>query len=129
MLTKNGLKVQKTSFRKKVQKLKKTKTKNNENNPKCLETCVNCVTKWVTDKIYPMKVRILQIIIFQSNFMYNLSHFSTSLRPDYQNSFFLNIFLFFTLNSRMSKNMCIWCRKLYNSKTGVGPTFTWSNEP
>ena len=25
---------------------------------------------------------------FQSNFMYNLSQFSTSLGPDYQNSFF-----------------------------------------
>ena len=25
--------------------------------------------------------------------------------------------------------MCIWRHKLCNSKTGVGPTFTWSNEP
>ena len=29
---------------------------------------------------------------FQSNFMYNLSYSSTSLRPDYQNSFFFLIF-------------------------------------
>ena len=29
----------------------------------------------------------------------------------------------------MSKNMFIWRHKLCNSKTGVGPTFTWSNEP
>ena len=28
----------------------------------------------------------------------------------------------------MFKNMCIWRHKLCNSKTGVGPTFTWSNE-
>ena len=32
--------------------------------PKCLETCVNCVTKCVTAKIYPMKVLIFQIIFF-----------------------------------------------------------------
>ena len=25
--------------------------------------------------------------------------------------------------------MCIWRHKLCNAKTGVGPTFTWSNEP
>ena len=25
--------------------------------------------------------------------------------------------------------MCICCHKLCNSKTGVGSTFTWSNEP
>ena len=64
---------------------------------------------------------------FKSNFTYNLSHFSTSLRPQYQNSFFL--FFFSALNSKMSKNMCIWRHKLCNSKTGFGPTFTWSNEP
>ena len=29
----------------------------------------------------------------------------------------------------MSMNMCIWRHKLCNAKTGVGPTFTWSNEP
>ena len=44
--------------------------------------------------------------------------------------FFLNnFFLFSILNSRISKNMCIWRHKLCNSKTGIGPTFTWSNEP
>ena len=29
---------------------------------------------------------------FQSNFTHDLSHFATSLRPHYHNSFFLNIF-------------------------------------
>jgi hypothetical protein len=38
------------------------------------------------------------------------------------------LFLFSILNSRISKNMCICRHKLCNSKTGVGPTFTWSNE-
>ena len=66
---------------------------------------------------------------FQSDFTYNLRHFSTSLRPHYQNSFSKYFFLFSILNSRMSKNMCIWRHKLCNSKTGVCPTFTWSNEP
>ena len=28
----------------------------------------------------------------------------------------------------MSMNMCIWRHKLCNAKTGVGPTFAWSNE-
>ena len=37
--------------------------------------------------------------------------------------------LFSTQNSRMSRNMYIWRHKLCNAKTGVGPTFTWSNEP
>ena len=113
MLTENILKVHKTIFRKKVQKLKKNKKKNNENNynlwrilgtkllllvyfwdqcwktvfskdffcfllltPKCLESCVKCVTKCVTSKIYPMKVRILQQKN-QSNFTYNLIHHIT----------------------------------------------------
>ena len=67
---------------------------------------------------------------FLDNFTYNLSHFSTILRPHYQNSFFSKYFcLFSTLNSRMSTNMCIWRHKLCNAKTGVGLTFTWSNEP
>ena len=66
---------------------------------------------------------------FQIDFTYNLGNFSTSLRPHYQNSFSKYIFFFSILNSRMSKNMCIWRHKLCNSKTGVGPTFTWSNEP
>ena len=39
------------------------------------------------------------------------------------------LFLFSSLNSRMSMNMCIWRHKLCNAKTGVGPTFTFSNEP
>ena len=33
--------------------------------PKCLEICVNCVTKGVTAKIYPIKVWILQTIFFK----------------------------------------------------------------
>ena len=40
------------------------------------------------------------------------------------------IFLLFSnLNSRMSKNMHIWRHKFCNAKMGVGPTFTWPNEP
>ena len=35
---------------------------------------------------------------------------------------------FSTINSRMSRNMYILRHKLCNVKTGVGPTFTWSNE-
>ena len=68
-------------------------------------------------------------IFLLSHFTYNLSNFLTSLKPHYQNSFFYNFFLFSTLNSRISKNMCIWRHKLCNAKTVVGPTFTWSNEP
>ena len=66
---------------------------------------------------------------FQSKFRYNLGHVSTSLRPHYQNSFFLNNFFFSTLNSRMFRNICIWRHKMCNAKTGVGQTFTLSNEP
>ena len=58
----------------------------------------------------------------------NLVHFSTSLRPHYQNSFSWIFFFGLTLNPRMSMNMCIWRHNLCNGKTGVGPTCTWSNE-
>ena len=91
--------------------------------PKCLVTCVKCVTRCVTAKIYTWNY------LFWSNFTYKLSYFSTSLTPHYQNNFTKYFFLFSTLHSRMSKNMCIWRHKLCNTKTGVGPTFTWSNEP
>ena len=67
--------------------------------------------------------------LFPSDFTDNLVNLSTSLGPHQQNSFFLNFFLLFSsLNSRMSRNMCIWRNKLCNAKTGVGPTFTRSNE-
>ena len=51
--------------------------------------------------------------------------FSKSLRPHKQDSFFQ---FFFTLYSRTSWNFCIWRHKSCNAKTGIGPTFTWSNE-
>ena len=60
----------------------------------------------------------------KSDFTYNFSYFFASLKPHFK-----IFFLFSTLNSRMSKNMCIWRHKLYNAKTGVGPTLTRSNEP
>ena len=78
----------------------------------------------------PHESPIFTNYFLKSNFTYNLSHFSACLRPHYQNIFFLNDFVLFSIvNSRMSKNMCIWRQKLCNVKTGVGPTFTWSNEP
>ena len=60
---------------------------------------------------------------FLSNFTDSLVHFSTSLETTLPKQFF-----FSTLRSRMSKNMCICFHKLCNAKTGVSPTFTWSNE-
>ena len=66
---------------------------------------------------------------FQSDFTYNLSHFPQVWDYITKTIFSKYFFLFSILNSRMSKNMCIWRHKLCNSKTGVGPTFTWSNEP
>ena len=82
-----------------------------------LETCVNCVTKCVLTKIYLRKVQILENIFFLRN---NLVHFSTIMRPYYQNGFFLIIFfLFFTLNFRMSRKMCILGHKLGNAKTSI----------
>ena len=66
---------------------------------------------------------------FLSNFMDNLGHFFHKSETTLPKQFFLNILvLFSTLNSRMSRNMCIWRHKLGNAKTGVGPTFKWSNE-
>ena len=86
---------------------------------KCLKTCLNSVTKCVTAKLF----------FSLNNFKDNLGNYSTSVRPHYPNSFFLKtFFLFSTLKSRMSKNMCFWRHKLCNAKTGVGPNFTWSNE-
>ena len=86
--------------------------------------------KCVTAKIYPMKVRILQIIIFKVTLRTILVIFPQVWDHIFQNSFFEIFFVLFSiLNSRMSKDMCIWRHKLCNSKTGVDPTFTWSNEP
>ena len=34
----------------------------------CLEPCVNCVTKCVTDKIYPMEVKILESFFANKKF-------------------------------------------------------------
>ena len=66
---------------------------------------------------------------YQSDFMYKLSIFRQVWDHITKTVFSKYYFLFSFLNSRMSKNMCIWRHKLCNSKTGVGPTFTWSNEP
>ena len=62
---------------------------------------------------------------FQSNIMHNLGLFNHITKTVF---FLNNFFLFSAVNSRMSRNMCIWCHKLCNAKTGDGPTFTWSNE-
>ena len=55
------------------------------------------------------------ISLFLISFFGHLGHIFTNL-------------LLSTLNSRISRIMCIWRHKLCNAKTGVGPTFTWSNE-
>ena len=64
------------------------------------------------------------------HFTDKLCHVSTNLKPHYQNSlnFFLLLPFFSTLSSRMCRNMFKLRHKLRNSKKGVGPTFTWSNE-
>ena len=58
-----------------------------------LETCVKCLTA----KINPMKVRIL-LTIFCKVTLSQFKPFLTSLRPYYQNSFFLNIVFVFYSN-------------------------------
>ena len=65
---------------------------------------------------------------FFPNFTDNLEIFFKNRRPYYQNSFLKYIFWFSTLNSRMSRNTCNWWHKLCKAKTGVVPTFKWSNE-
>ena len=54
----------------------------------CLETCVNCVTKCVTDEIYPNESPIFRNNFFLINFKDNLGHFFTVLKQHYENSFF-----------------------------------------
>ena len=76
-----------------------------------------------------MKVRILQIIIFKVT-LRTISAIFPQVWDHITKTVFSKYFLLFsTLYSRKSKNMCIWRHKLCNSKTGVGPTCTWSNEP
>ena len=66
---------------------------------------------------------------FQSNFTYNLSHFSTSLRPDYQNSFFeIFFFVFYSKLQDIYEHVYL-ASQIVEFQNGVGPTFTWSNEP
>ena len=76
-----------------------------------------------------MKVQILQIIIFKVTLRTILAIFPQVWDHITQTVFSKYFFLFSILNSRMSKNMCIWHHKLCYSKTGVSPIFTWSNEP
>ena len=80
--------------------------------------------------IYPVKDRILQTIFFKVILRTILAMFPQVwhhiTKTVFSNYFFL---LFSILNSKLSMNMCIWRHKLWNDKTGVGPTFTWSNEP
>ena len=45
---------------------------------------------------------------FQSNFKYNLSNFSTSLRPHYQNSFFLNNLFSFVFQAPECVETCVF---------------------
>ena len=78
---------------------------------------------------FPMKVRILQIIIFKVTLRTILAIFPQVWDLITRTVFSKYFFLFSILNSRMSKNMYIWRHKLCNSKTGVGQSFTWSNEP
>ena len=64
---------------------------------------------------------------FQSNFAYNLGHVSTSVRPHYKNIFFLFKYIFFSTPGCLKTY--VFGVTLCNAKMGVGPTFTWSNEP
>ena len=81
-------------------------------NSGCLETFVNCITKCVTAKLYPLEVL--------SNFTENLIHLSINLRPHHRSSFFW---------TKMSWNRCKMCHKLHNDKNLVPLRFTWQNEP
>ena len=61
-------------------------------------------------KVFNGQNLTMEIQFFKGNITDNLCHFFTHL------------------NSRMSRNMRKLRHKLGNAKTGVGPTFTWSNE-
>ena len=75
-------------------------------NSKSLETCVNCVKKCKTTKIYPHESLNFRNSLKKSNFTNNLGYFSTSLRPHYQNSFFLFFFfLFFSKLQDVQENV------------------------
>ena len=95
-------------------------------NPKMTKTMCKWCHKVRNGQNLPNKSPNFRNFFFQSNFSDKLGHFSTSLTPYYQNSFFFNFLL--ALSSRMSRNMCIWLHKLCNAKISVGPTYTWSNE-
>ena len=62
--------------------------------PKRLETCVKCITKCVTPKIYPMKVRILQIIFFKVTYVQFKPFFHKS-ETRLPKQFFLILFFVF----------------------------------
>ena len=76
-----------------------------------------------------MKVRILQINFFKVTLRTIKAILPQVWDHITKTVFSKYFFLFSILNSRMSRNMGIWRHKLCNSKTGVGPTFTWSTEP
>ena len=91
-------------------------------NPKISRNMCKLRHKVRTAKIYSMKVQILETIFF--SVIYRTTQAIFPQVSDKSNkTFYSFFFLFFTPNSMMSKNMRIWHHKLFNAKTGVGPTF------
>ena len=68
-----------------------------------------------------MEVWILEVFFFPSNFSDNLGR-----EEEKKFKFFFSFFS--SLDFRRFKNMCKLRQKLRNAKTGIGPTFTWSND-
>ena len=95
----------------------------------CLKTCVNCVTKCVTAKIYPLKIKFYKLY-FSKAFYRQLMPFFHKIETILSNQFFLNFFvLFSTQSSKMCLNMCKSRHKLRNAKNWLAIRFTWQNEP
>ena len=91
--------------------------------------CVYCVTKCVTAKIYPLKIKFYKLY-FSKAFYRQLMPFFHKIETILSNQFFLKkIVLFSTQSSKMCLNMCKSRHKLPNAKNWLAIRFTWQNEP
>ena len=83
----------------------------------CLDTCVNCVANCITQKIYPLEVRILPIIFFNIILWTIWAIIPHIWAHIIKTVFFSKLELLVSvLGSMVSKNTCKLCHKLKNAK-------------
>ena len=84
----------------------------------CIKTCANCVTKCVTDKIYPLKIKFYKLYVSKAFYrqFFAISH---KIETILSNKFFLNVFFLFSFEAPKFVN----CVKKYTM-----PKISWQSD-